>query len=87
MKNVLLFSLYRCTQGFYGTSNMSGTSGCTQCPQVGVADGGSYLIYVSGKTPAAGNGYSITDCYAPNTYEYIGTGGNYVFTEICYYTE
>lgn len=78
---------YRCTQGFYGTSNMLGTSGCTQCPQVGVADGGSYLIYVSGETPAAGNGYSITDCYAPNTYEYIEPSGNYVFTRFCYYTE
>ena len=78
---------YRCKQGFYGTSNSLGTSGCTQCPQVGVADSGSYLIYVTGETPAAGNGYSITDCYAPNTYEYIGTGGNWVFTENCYYTE
>ena len=78
---------YRCKQGFYGTSNLSGTSGCTQCPKVGLAYNGSYLTYVSGKTPAAGNGYSITDCYTPTTYEYIGTGGNFVFTENCYYTE
>ena len=81
---------YRCKQGYYGTANLVGTDGCTRCPKfvAGTPIGGSGLAFtVYGSTPAAGNGYSITDCYVPFTYEYKDVGGYFIFSEDCFYSE
>lgn len=67
---------YVCSDGYYGTPNTSGTSGCTICPKYTNAAGQSF----NGDSEA-GNNNSITDCWmngnngpfkdAPGTFEII----------------
>lgn len=85
---------YRCNQGYYGTANGLGTSGCTQCPFIDMGKavelGGGLIPVLStryGMTPAAGNGYAITDCYAPHeNVIYSDTKGEYTFSDDCYWS-
>lgn len=80
---------YRCKQGFYGTANATGTSGCSRCPSLGTGRpiGSETWAFLYASTPGAGNGYDITDCYAPSTNEYKDTYGIYNYMSDCYYTE
>lgn len=79
---------YRCRQGFYGTSNSLGTSGCIQCPYIASARAkGSTLWFMAyGSTPSAGNGYELKDCYAPVIYDYKDSVGIYDYSQECWYS-
>lgn len=80
---------YRCKKGYYGTANSMGPSGCSRCPSIGTGRpiGSESWLSLYASTPGAGNGYDITDCYAPSTNEYKDTYGIYNYTSDCYYTE
>lgn len=64
---------YRCSGGYYGTSNAAGTSGCTRCPKF-VDDTGRQIVFKSGTNTNPIYGYSypydsntdITSCFIPN---------------------
>ena len=68
---------YRCSTGYYGTANATGTNGCTSC-----ASGTG----VSGSTSVAGNNSLITNCYLPTNYSSSNAYGSYIYTQACYYS-
>lgn len=80
---------YRCKQGYYGTSNAVGTSGCTRCPALGEARIINTNLWFNAysTTSGPGNGKKITDCFASPLVEYRATEGIYRLTENCNYVE
>ncbi len=75
-----------CAAGYYGKSNSTGTSGCTQCPPHPDATTGTfYTLY-----PLAGNsGTTQADCgFRPGvlTRTFSNTKGTYRYTDTCYYS-
>lgn len=67
---------YRCSSGYYGTANSTGTSGCTKCPAA--ADG----ITVR-STP--GNGTTLQDCYIAQNTSFSDSTGSGIYADNCYY--
>lgn len=68
---------YRCASGYYGTSNILGTSGCNSCV---TATG------ISGSTSVAGSNSLITNCYLPTTYSVTDSTGSWRYSQPCYYS-
>lgn len=75
---------YRCAMGYYGNGGSTSMTGCTRCPPVKNNKGD----YVYGQTMGGGK-VSKTDCFvAPGTVMSDPNGsGDYVFTNMCNYTE
>lgn len=82
---------YRCSFGYWGTSNATGTSGCTKCPQF-VDDTGRAIKseFSSDDVYGTSSPYDnsdITGCYIPNDVgKYKDTYGDFGIGNIgCYY--
>ncbi|MDE5615584.1 MAG: hypothetical protein K2I81_01995, partial [Alphaproteobacteria bacterium] len=73
---------YRCAMGYYGSAGSTSMTGCTRCPSVQDNNGN----YVYGDTQGGGK-TSKTDCFVPAGTVMADTRGDYVFTNMCKYTE